>query len=222
MNDTAPIKFGMGAPVRRKEDKALVTGTGHFTDDYTPEGTLRAYVVRSTMAHAKITRRRPRRRTGDAGRAPDHDRRGHRRHPRPALQGQYPPGRRHPSEDAEASAPLPRHRPPCRRSRRLHRRRDAGPGAARGRGDRDRLRSAAGGGRHAPGARGRRAAGVAGVQDQRRLHLRQGRQGRDRRGLPPGRAGVADRDRQQPPRRQLPGDPRRRRRIRRRLPSATR
>jgi carbon-monoxide dehydrogenase large subunit len=54
MNDTAPIKYGMGAPVRRKEDKALVTGAGYFTDDYTPAGTLRAYVVRSTMAHAKI------------------------------------------------------------------------------------------------------------------------------------------------------------------------
>ncbi len=54
MNDTAPIKFGMGAPVRRKEDKALVTGMGHFTDDYAPEGVLRAYVVRSTMAHARI------------------------------------------------------------------------------------------------------------------------------------------------------------------------
>ena len=55
MNDTAPIKYGMGAPVRRKEDRALVIGAGHFTDDYTPAGTLRAYVVRSTMAHAKIT-----------------------------------------------------------------------------------------------------------------------------------------------------------------------
>ena len=44
----------MGAPVRRKEDKALITGAGRFTDDYTPEGTLRAHVLRSTMAHAKI------------------------------------------------------------------------------------------------------------------------------------------------------------------------
>ena len=60
MNNVAPLKFGMGAPVRRKEDKALVTGAGHFTDDYTPEGTLRAYVLRSTMAHARIKRRRPR------------------------------------------------------------------------------------------------------------------------------------------------------------------
>ncbi len=55
MNDTAPMKFGMGARVRRTEDKALVTGTGRFTDDYTPAGCLRAYVVRSSMAHADFT-----------------------------------------------------------------------------------------------------------------------------------------------------------------------
>ena len=54
MNDVAPRKYGMGARVRRKEDKALVTGAGHFTDDYTPEGTLRAYVLRSSMGHARI------------------------------------------------------------------------------------------------------------------------------------------------------------------------
>ena len=55
MNDVAPtnvapMKFGMGANPRRKEDKALITGAGRFTDDYTPEGTLRAWVLRSTMA----------------------------------------------------------------------------------------------------------------------------------------------------------------------------
>ncbi len=54
MNNAAPPKFGMGAPVRRKEDKALVTGAGRFTDDYTPEGTLRAVVLRSSMAHARF------------------------------------------------------------------------------------------------------------------------------------------------------------------------
>ncbi|MBN9020838.1 MAG: xanthine dehydrogenase family protein molybdopterin-binding subunit, partial [Rhizobiales bacterium] len=54
MNDTAPMKFGMGARPRRKEDKTLVTGTGRFTDDYAPPGCLRAYVVRSSMAHARI------------------------------------------------------------------------------------------------------------------------------------------------------------------------
>jgi aerobic carbon-monoxide dehydrogenase large subunit len=54
MNDAAPRKFGMGARVRRVEDKALITGAGRFTDDYAPAGMLRAVVVRSTMAHAKI------------------------------------------------------------------------------------------------------------------------------------------------------------------------
>ena len=54
MDNVAPPKYGMGAPVRRKEDRALVTGRGRFTDDYTPEGTLRAYVLRSAMAHARI------------------------------------------------------------------------------------------------------------------------------------------------------------------------
>ena len=54
MNNAAPPKYGMGARVRRMEDKALVTGAGRFTDDYTPEGTLRAVVLRSTTAHAKI------------------------------------------------------------------------------------------------------------------------------------------------------------------------
>src|SRR5437879_2438176 len=52
--NVAPMKFGMGANIRRKEDKALVTGAGRFVDDFTPEGTLRAYVLRSSMAHAKI------------------------------------------------------------------------------------------------------------------------------------------------------------------------
>ena len=55
MNNIAPPKFGLGAPVRRKEDKALVTGTGRFTDDFQPEAVLHAFVLRSTMAHAKVT-----------------------------------------------------------------------------------------------------------------------------------------------------------------------
>ncbi|WP_242390347.1 xanthine dehydrogenase family protein molybdopterin-binding subunit [Polymorphum gilvum] len=51
----APSKFGIGAPIRRKEDAALVTGHGRYTDDYTPEGCLHAYVLRSSMAHARIS-----------------------------------------------------------------------------------------------------------------------------------------------------------------------
>ena len=55
MNQMVPAKFGIGAPVRRKEDAALITGHGHFTDDFAPEGCLHAYVLRSAMAHAKIS-----------------------------------------------------------------------------------------------------------------------------------------------------------------------
>jgi len=54
MNEMAPRKYGMGANVRRKEDKALITGAGRFVDDYTPAGTLRAHVLHSTMAHARV------------------------------------------------------------------------------------------------------------------------------------------------------------------------
>jgi len=54
MNDMAPGKFGIGAPVRRKEDVALVTGHGCYTDDIQPEGALRCHVLRASMAHARI------------------------------------------------------------------------------------------------------------------------------------------------------------------------
>ncbi len=54
MTAAAPRKFGMGAPVRRKEDRAFVTGKGSYLDDHTPEGTLHAYVLRSSMAHANF------------------------------------------------------------------------------------------------------------------------------------------------------------------------
>jgi carbon-monoxide dehydrogenase large subunit len=54
MNELVPRKYGIGVPARRNEDRSLVTGAGRFTDDYHPEGTLRAYVVRSAMAHARI------------------------------------------------------------------------------------------------------------------------------------------------------------------------
>jgi carbon-monoxide dehydrogenase large subunit len=54
MNVAAPPKYGMGARVRRMEDKALLTGNGHFTDDHNPPGTLRAVMLRSAMAHAHI------------------------------------------------------------------------------------------------------------------------------------------------------------------------
>ncbi|WP_181702355.1 xanthine dehydrogenase family protein molybdopterin-binding subunit [Chthonobacter albigriseus] len=54
MNEIVTHKFGIGAPVRRREDANLITGRGHYTTDYTPAGTVHALVLRSSMAHARI------------------------------------------------------------------------------------------------------------------------------------------------------------------------
>ena len=43
-----------GAPVKRTEDRALITGRGHYVDDIRLAGTLHAAFVRSTHAHAKV------------------------------------------------------------------------------------------------------------------------------------------------------------------------
>lgn len=48
-------KFGMGAPVRRLEDKAFITGRGRYTDDIVPDGLLHGYVLRSPVAKATFT-----------------------------------------------------------------------------------------------------------------------------------------------------------------------
>ncbi|MCJ8308663.1 MAG: xanthine dehydrogenase family protein molybdopterin-binding subunit [Hyphomicrobiales bacterium] len=59
MNAFAPPKFGqkvgMGQSVIRKEDANFITGQGQYTSDVKREGALNAYVLRSPMAHAKIT-----------------------------------------------------------------------------------------------------------------------------------------------------------------------
>jgi carbon-monoxide dehydrogenase large subunit len=56
MNDmAAPMRFGIGASVRRIEDQSLITGQGRYVGDITPDGTLVAYVLRSAMAHARFT-----------------------------------------------------------------------------------------------------------------------------------------------------------------------
>lgn len=54
MNQMAPAKFGTGAAVRRKEDAAFIRGKGAYTSDFTPQGCLYGFVVRSPMAHARI------------------------------------------------------------------------------------------------------------------------------------------------------------------------
>ncbi|TGE00153.1 xanthine dehydrogenase family protein molybdopterin-binding subunit [Methylobacterium nonmethylotrophicum] len=48
-------KFGLGQPLRRVEDRRLITGEGHYGDDHAPEGCLHAALLRSPHAHAKFT-----------------------------------------------------------------------------------------------------------------------------------------------------------------------
>jgi aerobic carbon-monoxide dehydrogenase large subunit len=45
---------GIGAAVRRKEDRRFITGTGHYTDDINRPGQAYAYFIRSPHAHATI------------------------------------------------------------------------------------------------------------------------------------------------------------------------
>src|SRR6202021_2091653 len=45
---------GVGQPVRRKEDDALMRGKGRYTDDFNLPGQLYAWMVRSNQAHGII------------------------------------------------------------------------------------------------------------------------------------------------------------------------
>ncbi|HTE98418.1 MAG TPA: xanthine dehydrogenase family protein molybdopterin-binding subunit [Bradyrhizobium sp.] len=47
-------KFGVGQPVRRKEDDTLVRGKGKYTDDFNLPGQAYAWIVRSSHAHGII------------------------------------------------------------------------------------------------------------------------------------------------------------------------
>ncbi len=49
----APVKFGIGQSVRRKEDDAFIRGKGRYTDDHAPSEALHALMLRSPHAHAK-------------------------------------------------------------------------------------------------------------------------------------------------------------------------
>ena len=51
----APIKFGVGQGVLRKEDDALIRGKGRYTDDHAPQASMHALMLRSPHAHAKFT-----------------------------------------------------------------------------------------------------------------------------------------------------------------------
>jgi CO/xanthine dehydrogenase Mo-binding subunit len=55
MSETAaPARGVIGRSVQRKEDRPLLTGTGCFIDDFERPGALRAAIVRSPHAHARI------------------------------------------------------------------------------------------------------------------------------------------------------------------------
>jgi carbon-monoxide dehydrogenase large subunit len=53
-NAIALQKFGLGQPVRRKEDDTLVRGKGKYTDDFNLPGQAYAWIVRSSHAHGII------------------------------------------------------------------------------------------------------------------------------------------------------------------------
>jgi aerobic carbon-monoxide dehydrogenase large subunit len=53
-NAIALQKFGVGQPVRRKEDDTLVRGRGKYTDDFDLPGQAYAWIVRSSHAHGVI------------------------------------------------------------------------------------------------------------------------------------------------------------------------
>jgi carbon-monoxide dehydrogenase large subunit len=49
-----PTKFGVGQPLLRKEDDALLRGNGRYVGDHAPAGLLHAIVLRSPHAHARL------------------------------------------------------------------------------------------------------------------------------------------------------------------------
>ena len=53
-NAIAMQKYGVGQPVRRKEDDTLVRGNGKYTDDFSLPGQAFAWMVRSSHAHGMI------------------------------------------------------------------------------------------------------------------------------------------------------------------------
>src|SRR5438128_10678998 len=53
-NAIALQKYGVGQPVRRKEDDTLVRGKGRYTDDFTLPGQAYCWMVRSSHAHGII------------------------------------------------------------------------------------------------------------------------------------------------------------------------
>jgi carbon-monoxide dehydrogenase large subunit len=53
-HEPTPARFGLGQPIRRKEDERLLTGKGGYTDDFDLPRQAWGAVVRSPHAHARI------------------------------------------------------------------------------------------------------------------------------------------------------------------------
>ena len=207
----APIKFGVGQSVRRKEDDALIRGKGRYTDDVAPQPAMHALVLRSPHAHAKFTIDVSKARglpgvgviltaadVGDLGDLPCLFNLRSRSVHRSAL-----------SDPAEGRSA------PCRRRRRLRRRRTHRPRPRRDRGDRRQMDAAAGGGRPRQCRQEGRAAGLARSCRQRAVRRFDRRQEGGRGGIRQGAYGRRDLDRQSAHRRQFHGNARGGRRIRR-------
>ncbi len=54
MDSEPALPSFIGAPVQRREDPALISGTGTYVDDVAPNGVLYLALVRSPFAHAEI------------------------------------------------------------------------------------------------------------------------------------------------------------------------
>lgn len=55
MTTETSIPSFIGAPVQRREDPSLISGTARYVDDITPTGALHLAVVRSPFPHAEVT-----------------------------------------------------------------------------------------------------------------------------------------------------------------------
>ena len=148
----APIKFGVGQSVLRKEDDALIRGKGRYTDDHAPSAAMHALVLRSPHAHAKFTidATRARGLPGVAAILTAGRRQGSRRSSLPVQ------SRSRSVHRPALSDPRPGRGAPCRRCRRVRRGGNHRSGPRRDRGHRGRMDAAAGGGRRSP-TRSRRA-----------------------------------------------------------------
>ena len=213
----APIKFGVGQSVLRKEDDALIRGKGRYTDDHAPQAAMHALVLRSPHAHAKFTINATRARgLPGVGRDPDGARTSADLGGLPCLFNLEVD----PFTGAALSDPRPRRGAPCRRRRRLRGRRNHRSGPRCDRGDRGQLDAAAGGDRRRQCGEEGRAAGLARPSRQRAVRRADRRQEGHRGCVCEGACGGRNIDRQSARRHQLHGNPRGGLRIRRQARSS--